>query len=437
MLHFLLFIGTYCGGLFYALTSVPTFAFVVYQAVYFFNPTSRWWGYLAPSIPYSLLSVVFMMLVFVKSFKLHNQNKLLAAPQFKWVYLSVILYGITSLYAVNYGHNEALVNYVKLVIIISLAYKICDTDKKLDYILYGYIFGAWYISFLTFQIGRNSGDRVEGIGTVDSPDSNGIALAIAPSLVLSLYYYWISQNKVIKGLFVIAAVFILNAIVLINSRGAFLGVAVSVSFFMWFMWFAKVRVKYQRGTVIAIMILGLLGAVKIVDESFINRMFTITTVSKIDKTEQETGSTRTAFWVAAWDMAKDYPLGNGYRGFNYYAPFYIPANINTGAHRNRSVHSTWFEVLSEVGYLGLLFFILMITSCFKALKKCKIKLQQDEKLKEFYKVLAIQAALMSFLVSMSFVNRMRSEVLYWLILFSACAYNIYVIKPEKDKSHDK
>ena len=79
----------------------------------------------------------------------------------------------------------------------------------------------------------------------------------------------------------------------------------------------------------------------------------------------------------------------------------------------------------------------MIASCFKALKICKAKLQKDHKLKEYYKVLAIQAALISFLVSMSFVNRMRAEVLYWLILFSACAYNIYINKAEINQEESK
>ena len=56
--------------------------------------------------------------------------------------------------------------------------------QKLDFAICGYLFGCWYISFLTYQTGRNRGDRVEGIGTVDAPDANGIAAALAPSVVL-------------------------------------------------------------------------------------------------------------------------------------------------------------------------------------------------------------------------------------------------------------
>ena len=96
--------------------------------------------------------------------------------------------------------------------------------QKLDFAICGYLFGCWYISFLTYQTGRNRGDRVEGIGTVDAPDANGIAAALAPSVVLCLYYFWLTKNKYIKIIFVIAGVFSANALILINSRASFLAV---------------------------------------------------------------------------------------------------------------------------------------------------------------------------------------------------------------------
>jgi len=35
--------------------------------------------------------------------------------------------------------------------------------------------------------------------------------------------------------------------------------------------------------------------------------------------------------------------------------------------------------------------------------------------------------LISFLVTATFMNRFRAEALYWIILYTACAYNIYVL----------
>ena len=103
-------------------------------------------------------------------------------------------------------------------------------------------------------------------------------------------------------------------------------------------------------------------------------------------------------------MAKDYPFGNGVRGFDFHAPFYIPEEVDTGYHRNRSVHSTWFETLTEIGYLGLLCLILLVYSSFKATRKCIAILREKGEVDEYFKVLTLEAALLAYIIAMSFMN---------------------------------
>jgi hypothetical protein len=38
-----------------------------------------------------------------------------------------------------------------------------------------------------------------------------------------------------------------------------------------------------------------------------------------------------------------------------------------------------------------------------------------------------QSAILSWLVSISFINRLRAEAFMWLVLISACIYNVYYI----------
>jgi hypothetical protein len=42
----------------------------------------------------------------------------------------------------------------------------------------------------------------------------------------------------------------------------------------------------------------------------------------------------------------------------------------------------------------------------------------------------------SFLFTMTFLNRFRAEILYWLVLFSALALNIYYLKENDKKEKD-
>jgi hypothetical protein len=294
MLNFVLFAGSYGGGAFLAVFRSPSYAFMVYQIVYFMNPLERWWSYMIPSLSYSFFTVVLMAGVFAKDFKQHNKNSLLAAPQFKWIYLIAAAYFMTTFYAVLPAANsDGVTNYIKMAIILSIAYKIVDTSAKLDGVLAAFIGGAAYIGYLARQSGRDYTGRVEGIGTVDSPDSNGIAAAIAPTLILGLYYFWFSKSKIIKFGIVIACAFTANAIVLINSRASFLAIIASVGYFFMFLFFSKMQKKGQKGSAILLILLGLVAAANVIDETAIKRFQSIKE-QKMD-TKQETGKTRVFF----------------------------------------------------------------------------------------------------------------------------------------------
>ena len=69
---------------------------------------------------------------------------------------------------------------------------------------------------------------------------------------------------------------------------------------------------------------------------------------------------------------------------------------------------------------------------------CKRYLLQSNLHADFYRVIAIQCTLVSYVVSMSFMNRLRAEILYWCVLFCAIAYNLYVTRDvTKSKSLEK
>ncbi|MCZ6820484.1 MAG: O-antigen ligase family protein [Calditrichaeota bacterium] len=357
MLHTLLFLCMYFLGFVLAITTNPAVSFALYEAVYFFYPSDRWWGTNVPDISYSFYTVILMLGMLARELaKGSAQPRLLSAPQFRWTYFLLFLYGIAWFYAVSPDeHFEAFIYYLKLVVIVSVAFKLVDTTRKLDLCLWGYIFGSWYVSVLVYQTGRDRFGRVEGIGTVDSPDANGIAAAIAPSLVACLYYFWTKSNKLHKLIFAFAGVFIANALILINSRGSFLAAAISIVFFVYYMFFSSLQRKSQKMIAVIIAVAGIAGFVYLADDTFFARVQTMQNV-EVNK-EQQTGATRLVFWASAWELAKDRPFGSGFQGFNFYAPEYLPEDVDTGS-RNRSVHSSWFEVLSEVGYLGLLIFMM-------------------------------------------------------------------------------
>lgn len=381
------------------------------------------------------MSVVLMAFVFVKGFKEFSENKLLSVPQLRYMFLLFTTFVIASFFSpMPEVHSQAMIYFAKLLIIIAVAYKICHEPKDLNRYIMGYLLGAWYFSYLVYQTGRNHWDRVENIGFVDAPESNGFAAAMAPSLIFCLHYFWVSKKHWQRVGFALIGAFLANALVLINSRGSFVAVVGGAAYYMYKLYFSSARVKYQRTGVIFVAIFGLAGALYVADEGFINRMYTITSDAKSldeSKTEKQTGATRIEFWKAAWQVTLDHPMGTGARGFEFYSPKYIPQEVVTGKSRKRAVHSSWFEAMTETGFLGFLFLVLMGTASFFSLSKVKKRLDITTMYDEHWKMTAIQASLITFAISMTFINRMRAEILYWLILYSACAYNIYVLKADK------
>ena len=434
MLSVVLFFGMIVIGLWLAFAKHPAFAFVTYQLIYFMNPASKWWGNLIPEIGYSFAVVVIMILLVLRRDGPAGLFKAFEAPALRWAYLLMLLYGLAWFYAIDVdNHYDAWYNFLKLVVIVSLAYCLVDGERALGWVINGYIAGAWYMSFYIFQMGRNSGARVERMGPVDSPDANGMAAALVPSLILALNGYMSAAKTWQKLLYAFAGVFIANALVLINSRAAFLAVVVSVGYFLWVRFFSKFRAKGARKQVVFVVVAGLAGGVYLADDGFIERMLTIKEESSVVE-EKETGATRIVFWTAAWDMAKDHPFGSGYRGFNFRAPQYIPEGVDTGGKVTRSVHSTWFEALSEVGYPGLLALCMMLYASFKASLATRRQLVACGDYEAYYQVVAALAALGAFMVAMTFINRLRAEILYWCVMFVFLYFKVYCMRREKEQA---
>jgi hypothetical protein len=446
-MHALLFLLGVFGGMLLSLFYSPIFAFVAYQVVYFFNPAQRWWRDMIPSLPYSMITVVVMLIALLLNYSKIPTNKILDVAPLKWQFALLATFILASSFAlVPDRHSTFLIEFIKLVITCILAFKLITDEKKLNIVLYAYMFGCWYIGLVAFQMGRNSGVRLEGIGPIDSLDSNGTAAVLAPCLVVCLHYFYFAKTKLVKVLVSISGALTANGLVLINSRGAFLAATVSIAYYIIMLYRNPLKLiakksqigsainltRYRKTKVILLICVGLIAVVNVADDAFIER---IQTIAVSGDSEQESGSTRMHFWEGAWNMAKDYPLGVGIGGFEYMAPAYIPEDIHTGGSRNRAVHSSYFEILSEVGYLGLASFLLMLYGCFKLSKATRAMLKQKLMENQYFQVVALEGMLISFLVSGIFLNRSRAVVLYWFITFICAAYCIYVVRKDELKIH--
>lgn len=430
----LLFLFLFTVGVFAALFITPVSSVLVYLMVYFVNPDSRWWAASIPGIQYSFIAALLILATLTVRYKeLSPQAPWKEQPVLKWMIAILVMYGLMINFAVvPEVHKTFTYDFAKLVIIIFAVYKLIQTEKALNACLWVYILGVTYIGYVAYSVGRDGQGRVEGIGMVDTGgDGNMTAAAMVPALIILTYMAWLG-NKKIKILAVFCGAIIANGIVLINSRGAFLGAVVGALFFLFYMIFSRYQRKGQRGSAILIILIALAGTVYVADDAFWTRMETLQDVEDGGKS----GSHRIDFWMATFDVLQDYPLGVGIYGFVELSPNYLPEHYLEGRKTGKATHSTWFQVLSEIGWLGITFLFALLISTFKLSRKTKRYLVGIEHYDAYFKMLALEGALLSFVVAASFIDRGRSEMLYWLILFIAIASNIHYLRladPESRK----
>jgi hypothetical protein len=423
----LLFLLVFFGGIYAIFAYNGAVAFILYQLVYFLNPGDRWWAADIPGLRYSLITVLLMLIVLVRGYRDYTvASPWMEMPALKWMFTILFFYYLAYSFALNMpAHSKFTFEFTKLIVIIFIAYKLIDSKKMLDACLWAYLTGCTYIGYLATSKGRVGG-RVEGIGMVDSPDANGTAAALVPAAVLLMYFAWQGNNK-IKLLAACMGALIANGLVLINSRGAFLGVVASLGLFLMYMIFSRFQKKGQRASAILMIVLGLSGALYVTDDVFWERMQTLKSASDGSR---ESGASRVFFWLTTFDMLEERPWGLGIGGYNLLAPQYMDDDTRGGV-EFRSVHSSWFQGLSEIGWLGFGVFLGMLLSLYKISNKAKKFVIERQQYSDYFKLLALECSFLGFLASATFINRFRAEILYWMILFVAVAVKLYYLQPRK------
>jgi len=432
----LLFIIIFVYGIYSAIVTGPVWGFYLYELVYFLNPRNRWWGGGLPEMGYSFI-VVFVM---IGSFLLRKEqlsNTLKEMPEAKWFAAVLLSYAVATVLAANPEvHNKYMIYLINTYITMYFAFRMIESERKLELALLFYLVGAAYIGYEAMVVGRDLYGRVEGIGTVDSPEANTIAASIAPVITLIIYFIWHGSVKV-KVVTGICAVLVVNGLVLINSRGAFLGALCGFGYFIGVMIFSRYKLPKQRLMVLLIIISGITVSARLIDNTFLERIATLETQTSVES--EGSGGRRINFWLATFDLLEDHPFGAGIYGYESLSSNYLPENL-LGFERGRvvrAVHSIWFQSLSEIGWLGFAAFIMVLVSLFRHSRNAKKFLIRQARYKQYYLIVAIEGALVTFFVASSFINMFRSQILYWLLLFSICASLIALKTVAQDELSDK
>lgn len=179
----------------------------------------------------------------------------------------------------------------------------------------------------------------------------------------------------------------------------------------------------SRSKLRTLLIMGVLAGaiVPILPTEFWSRMSTIT--ANADQ-RNEVSEGRLHFWQVAMQMAAAHPfLGVGHNAF---IPAYNAYDTSYGEFGdNRAVHSTWFGVLADLGYPGLLLFLANLGFVLAASRRARFFAKERSDFHELgVFAAAVETSMVAFAVGGTFVNYHYSELLWHLIGLSAAMFAI-------------
>jgi len=392
----------------------PYFGVATYIFEWHNHPPYQWWGSHLPDFRWSfLISVVTLVSLIINRKKL----KPLHGADYKlilWlIAFTAWMYFISSFFAIDpkESFKKAEIFY-KLTIQIFLMMYILRETKHFRFVIWVMLLGVANFGRIAYERGSN---RDLGVIAPNSTEENAISAHVAAMLPFFGLYFLIGKNweKVVT---IISAPFLINLIILANSRASFMAVLV----------IALLAVIWIRGKLRWRVLLALVGGAILVltlaNEQFWQRQKTI------DNYEQEgSASSRIYLWRGAIEMWKDHPLGLGGDGYQALVMDYVPELREIMEEKGaKTVHNTFLLVLVEWGFVGVILFLGFLIHTFLILGRIRRDRFKAPSYRYYVDAVAIQMGLIGILVAGIFHNRLYSEVIYWFGAFAVALRNIQV-----------
>jgi len=239
-------------------------------------------------------------------------------------------------------------------------------------------------------------------------DNNGVAVGMVMLVALFIALSRTTENKRERQIYLFFMLGIVYRAVTTYSRGGFLSIAALTLMYM-----ARSNQKL-KAVLGALLVAGII--VPVLPPAFWQRMATMNVRSEDDM--DASSASRLHFWRVAVMMAQDHPLlGIGYNSFNEHFDQY---DFSVGFYGvDRSVHSMWFGVLAELGYLGLVMFIMMFMLALTGMHRVASLARRGYLPPEFYQyAVALQAAFVACMVGGTFLPWQYTEMLWHFFALS-------------------
>lgn len=415
----------------------PIIGIVGYLTAYNINPLGFWWASYVPGIfdRYAMIlacSTVIGAIIHKNKFTF---KKLIEKQEILFIFFIASIWLSTFVGLDGLSNHANSFKMTKVAIILMIATHLITNYRVYNVIVWVYIISAFYSGFELFfseNLNLVGGRLQSGIGGSDFNEGNFLAihyLFILPWVGIK----FLSGGVKTKVFCIFTAGFVVNALIIIESRGAFLslGLGALATFFL-----SPYRYKKK---LFVLAFIGAIGFFFLADQTYWERMNTIgfsdsnASYKYENKRLDDSSSGRIEAWKAAIQMFEDHPFGIGEGNFHYLVGNYNPSIPG------KDTHNTFLRCLAELGFLGFIILVLMVINYFVILNTIS---KENKKVTEYIgklelDIFALRIAFIMFLTGTLFLTHTYIEEFYWLLLFPVFLKRTYENAVQDCKSNQK
>ncbi len=391
----------------------PAFAVALYMLTFFACPDFWWWGGPLAGYRWNLYAGIAMLISVVianggapELLKLPRRlRQLTLLGMLIALNATLVHFMLASSGDASQGPYWLLMKFILLFLMIIAA---CRRPNDVRCIALSILFGAAYIGYecTINDRGQLRANRLEGIGCPSAQSANELASLMVTVLPLTGAFFMAGKPWE-RVAMVPTAPFILNVVLLCNSRGAFLSmIAAGLALLL----FAPRRIRRK---VLVLAACGGMATWFLLGDPRIIERFLTTFNSAEDR--DDSAASRLDYWKAGMRMVADYPLGAGGNGFKrVHGPSYI-RDVNGAEFDGRSVHNGYINEACEWGVQGCTLRLLLLGGVLTLLVSAirHGQLLADGRMGHMLG-LTIIVGLVGFLCTSFFGDRLDNEWGYWI-----------------------
>lgn len=405
----------------------PLIGVITYIFIYMTASNSAWWYRILINMGFrfSLIAGVFLVVSLVINLTALRPGTLKrnGVENCFILFIGVIWLSTVTGIGVNEKSWGMLDKMTKTLIFALIMPRIVFSLKDYQWVRWTWVLCGLFLGYQAYgaSYGMFENGRLSGIGGGDFEGSSGFSAHIAVTLAMVGITFLLSERHWQKTVAMIAGALCVWALILSQTRSAFLAVIVGAGVAI-IRSPEKIRKRFLIYCATGLLIAGMLAG-----PSFWNRMDTI----GMDQAREEASAGgRLEIWAASYFIMRDYPWGVGIGRFQDVIGEYVPE------HSGIASHNTFVRCYTDLGIQGFLVYMLIIFFAFKTLHRVRKTAKEFATLEIYgYEAFALEVALVMAFVAGFFNERTYTEGYWILFSMTVCiGYATEIAKNEIDKS---